>query len=155
MSNNSNLHKAKATKADEFYTQLGDIENEMKHYKKHFQDKIILCNCDDPYESNFFKYFAANFKSLKLKKLIATSYVDSLVQGQQISFLDMKELTNQTDNKRPYKVEITQIPAKDTDGTIKIRTARTVVIFFILRWILINPGSGYTKPATRKALRPL
>jgi hypothetical protein len=119
-SSNKKLRNADKAKKDEFYTQLNNIENEMQYYQEYFQDKIIFCNCDDPYESNFFKYFAANFKSLKLKKLIATSYVDSLVQGQQISFLDMKELTNQTDNKRPYKVEITQVPAKDTDGTIDL-----------------------------------
>ena len=119
MSNNSNLHKAKATKADEFYTQLGDIENEMKHYKKHFQDKIILCNCDDPYESNFFKYFAMNFNELRLKKLIATSYMGSVFQGQQLSLLDVREL-NQINNKRPYKIEITEVPDENVDGTIDL-----------------------------------
>ncbi len=71
---NKNLHKAKENKKDEFYTQLYDIERELSHYKEHFKDKIILCNCDDPEESNFWKYFSLKFNSLGLKKLIATHY---------------------------------------------------------------------------------
>ena len=71
---NRSLHAAKATKQDEFYTQLSDIEKELKHYQKHFKNKTVLCNCDDPRVSNFFKYFLNNFEKLKLKKLIATCY---------------------------------------------------------------------------------
>jgi hypothetical protein len=71
---NKNLHKAKNAKKDEFYTQLPDIENELKHYKKHFKDKIVFCNCDDPRISNFFHYFSYNFEQLGLKKLITTCY---------------------------------------------------------------------------------
>ena len=71
---NRNLHKAKAAKNDEFYTQLSDIENEIKHYRSHFQGKTVLCNCDDPRVSNFFKYFALNFEILGLKRLICTCY---------------------------------------------------------------------------------
>jgi hypothetical protein len=71
---NSNLHKAKKVKADEFYTQLSDIENECWYYKEHFKGKTILCNCDDPRVSNFFFYFSQNFEHLGLKKLIATCY---------------------------------------------------------------------------------
>ena len=74
-SSNKNLHNAKIVTQDEFYTQLNDIANELKHYRSQLEDKIIFCNCDDPFESNFFKYFAANFNALKIKKLIATSYV--------------------------------------------------------------------------------
>jgi len=74
MSNNMNLRKANTAKKDEFYTQLVDIENELKHYKKHFRGKTILCNCDDPRISNFFHYFSHNFEVLKLKKLITTCY---------------------------------------------------------------------------------
>ena len=70
---NKNLHKAGKAKNDEFYTQLTDIEKELKHYKDQFRGKVVYCNCDDPFESNFFKYFAAKFNELKLKKLIATS----------------------------------------------------------------------------------
>lgn len=63
-SSNTNLHKAGKAKKDEFYTQLVDIEKELKHYKEQFRDKVVYCNCDDPFESNFFKYFAANFNAL-------------------------------------------------------------------------------------------
>ena len=73
-SQNTNLTLAKANKKDEFYTQLSDIERELKHYKKHFKDKVVLCNCDDPRVSNFFHFFSYNFEKLGLKKLIATCY---------------------------------------------------------------------------------
>lgn len=71
---NRSLHAAKATKQDEFYTQLSDIEKELRHYTKHFKGKTVLCNCDDPKVSNFFHYFSHNFEKLKLKKLITTCY---------------------------------------------------------------------------------
>jgi len=71
---NRNLHKAKDSKKDEFYTQLSDIERELKHYKNHFKNKTVYCNCDDPRVSNFFHYFSYNFEKLKLKKLITTCY---------------------------------------------------------------------------------
>ncbi len=71
---NKNLHKAKENKKDEFYTQLSDIERELKYYKHHFKDKVVYCNCDDPRVSNFFHYFSYNFEKLGLKKLITTCY---------------------------------------------------------------------------------
>lgn len=74
MAKNSQLNSAKNAKKDEFYTQLSDIENELKHYKKHFQGKTVLCNCDDPRVSNFFHYFAYNFEHLGLKRLITTCF---------------------------------------------------------------------------------
>lgn len=73
-SKNKNLHKAKNSKKDEFYTQLSDIERELKHYKHHFKGKVVYCNCDDPRVSNFFHYFSFNFEKLGLKKLITTCY---------------------------------------------------------------------------------
>ncbi|MCZ2249316.1 MAG: adenine-specific methyltransferase EcoRI family protein [Bacteroidia bacterium] len=71
---NRNLHKAKDNKKDEFYTQLSDIERELKYYKHHFKDKVVYCNCDDPRVSNFFHFFSYNFEKLGLKKLITTCY---------------------------------------------------------------------------------
>lgn len=71
---NKNLQEAKSNKKDEFYTQLTDIERELKYYKKHFKDKVVYCNCDDPRVSNFFHYFSYNFEKLGLKKLVATCY---------------------------------------------------------------------------------
>ena len=83
---NENLKIAKSQKKDEFYTTLSDIENELKHYKHHFRDKIVYCNCDDPRVSNFFKYFVFNFEELGLKKLITTSYGNN-----QIALLDRND----------------------------------------------------------------
>lgn len=71
---NKNLHSAKKGKNDEFYTQLEDIERELKHYKEHFKNKVVYCNCDDPRVSNFFHYFSYNFEKFGLKKLITTCY---------------------------------------------------------------------------------
>ncbi len=78
---NSQLSAAKKAKNDEFYTRMTDIEHELVHYKDHFKGKVVLCNCDDPFESNFFKYFALNFNRLGLKKLIATCYSGSPIAG--------------------------------------------------------------------------
>ena len=74
MAGKANLQHAQKAKQDEFYTQLTDIEKELRHYKDHFKGKTVFCNCDDPFESNFFKYFAMNFNFLGLKKLFATCY---------------------------------------------------------------------------------
>ena len=71
---NKNLHAAKSSKKDEFYTQLSDIEKELRHYKEHFKGKVVFCNCDDPRVSNFFHYLSYNFENLGLKKLITTCY---------------------------------------------------------------------------------
>ena len=75
--NNKNLQNAKKSKSDEFYTQLCDIESELKHYKEHFKDKVVYCNCDNPRISNFFRYFVSNFHELGLKKLIAACYKEN------------------------------------------------------------------------------
>ena len=121
MAENTNLNKANKTKEDEFYTQLPDIEKELRHYKDQFRDKIIFCNCDDPYESNFFKYFAMNFNYLGLKKLMATSYAGSSVACEQLSLFDVKSLhVNSTDAKRPYKVEISEVRDENADGAVDL-----------------------------------
>ena len=116
---NSWLTAAKANKQDEFYTQLSDIEKELRHYRTHFKGKVVLCNCDDPYESDFFKYFVINFRRLGLKKLIASCYSGSPIAGHQLSFSDLKGLTDEdVVAKRPYVIEITDIPDADGDGSI-------------------------------------
>jgi len=71
---NRNLNRARAVKNDEFYMQLSDIERELAHYKGHFPGKVVLCNCDDPWVSNFFNYFSRNFEFLRLKRLLTTCY---------------------------------------------------------------------------------
>jgi hypothetical protein len=84
MAKNASFDRARKAKQDEFYTQLTDIEREMRYFKQHFRDKTVLCNCDDPFESNFFKYFVLNFNRLGLKKLIATCYAGSPIMGTQL-----------------------------------------------------------------------
>lgn len=105
-----NLRAAQKAKKDEFYTQLHDIENELRHYAKHFNGKTVLCNCDDPYESNFFKYFALNFNRLHLKKLVATSYSGSPIAGTQLNLFDNEPAEDRT----PYKAVVTTV--HDTSG---------------------------------------
>jgi len=113
------MDNAKKNKADEFYTQMADIEKELRHYKEHFKGKVVFCNCDDPYESNFFKYFAMNFNHLGLKKLIATSYSDSPVAFQQLSLFDVKDLEVKNNGSRPaVKIEINEIGDENADGAI-------------------------------------
>jgi len=113
------MDNAKRNKADEFYTQLADIEKELRHYKESFKDKVIFCNCDDPYESNFFKYFAMNFNYLGLKKLIATCYDSSPIAYTQLNlFGDDKVVPN--NNRHPYKIEITEVEDGNNDGAIDL-----------------------------------
>lgn len=115
MSNeNKNLIKAKKTKNDEFYTQLPDIENELQHYKEQFRDKVVFCNCDNPFESNFFKYFAMNFNHLKLKKLIATCYKNSPIANTELSLFDYESPENKT-TKSPHKIIITKVDDYNND----------------------------------------
>lgn len=118
-STNSWLTAAKANKQDEFYTQLSDIENELRNFRKHFKDKVVLCNCDDPYESDFFKYFVINFRRLGIKKLVASCYAGSPVQGQELTLFDIDGISQADAAARlPYKIEITEIPDADGDGSI-------------------------------------
>lgn len=118
---NKNLNNAKEAKNDEFYTQLEDIEKEMKHYKAHFKGKTVLCNCDDPYESNFFKYFAMNFNYLELKKLIATCYATSPIMYTQLTiFGEEEEYGVEFEGGKPYKIEITEVEDANGDGAIDL-----------------------------------
>ena len=123
MAGNRDLLKANKNKKDEFYTQLSDIEAELKHYRKHFKGKVVFCNCDDPYESNFFKYFAMNFNYLGLKKLIATCYMGSPIIGEELEQLSIFDMVDDEDNipKRfPYKIEITEIVDVNGDGAVDL-----------------------------------
>ena len=117
-SGNRTLASARAAKQDEFYTQLNDISNEVKHYRAHLRGKTILCNCDDPFESNFFKYFAANFNALGLKKLIATSYAGSPIVGGQLPLFDIEGL--KPEGREPYAVEINEVLDLNNDGAISL-----------------------------------
>lgn len=123
MAGNTSLIKANKAKKDEFYTQLADIETELKHYRKHFKDKVVFCNCDDPYESNFFKYFAMNFNYLGLKKLIATCYMGSPVVGTQFGQMSLFDIFPNESNypqRFPYKIEITEVSDTNGDGAVDL-----------------------------------
>lgn len=114
---NTTLHDAKNNKEDEFYTRLEDIEDELRHYQKYFKNKTIFCNCDDPFESNFVKYFSLNFNNFGLKKLIATSYVDSPIAWGQLSLFDVNTFEEKPhSNKVPCKIEITEVKDYNEDG---------------------------------------
>ena len=118
------LQNAKESKQDEFYTQLVDIELELKNYKDFFKGKVVFCNCDDPFESNFFKFFAANFNYLGLKKLITTCYDGSPVMGEQLNiFEDFDEPTD----KKAYKLEITEVKDYNNDGALDLYDVETLI----------------------------
>lgn len=114
---NASMSAAIKAKNDEFYTLLTDIEKEMRHYRKHFKGKTVLCNCDDPFESNFFKYFVLNFNRLELKKLIATCYATSPIAGQQLSLFDVVGGEEEQRNK-PYKAVVTKVYDVTGDGGV-------------------------------------
>ena len=119
--NNENLNKAGKAKKDEFYTQLVDIQNELRHYKGFFNGKTVFCNCDDPYESNFVKYFAMYFNALGLKKLIATSYVSSPIMVFQPDFFGGSTVLGcPHPKKEPYLIEITELKDENGDGAIDL-----------------------------------
>jgi hypothetical protein len=119
---NNNLHKAKNNKKDEFYTQLADIEYELRHYKEHFKDKVVYCNCDDPRVSNFFHYFSYNFEHLGLKKLIATCYknqnADLFSQNDSEKAIYLEYDGDKNGNKIPDPEEIGIIALKE-DGDFR------------------------------------
>lgn len=120
---NRALHAAAIARADEFYTQMADIAAELKHYKKHFVGKVVFCNCDDPFESNFFKFFALNFNAWGLKKLICTCYDGSAIAGTELSLFDEPEPTN----KKPYKVELTEVRDINEDGATDLLDIKEIL----------------------------
>jgi len=137
---NKNLHKAKNNKKDEFYTQLSDIENELKHYKTHFKNKVVYCNCDDPRMSNFFHYFSYNFEDLGLKKLITTCY-----QNQH------RDLFSQHDSERAIYLEyygdlnknkvpdIEEIGIQTLKGDGDFRSAESIALLQQADIVVTNP----------------
>lgn len=121
---NQGLGAAKAAKEDEFYTQYVDIQKEVEAYLEFdpdtFRGKVVYCNCDDPFESNFFKYFAANFNRLGLKKLITTSYDGSPIAGAQLTFLEYNEGNGKRKKPKAVAVEIEEVTDLDGDGATGI-----------------------------------
>ena len=165
MAGNSNLHDSARNKQDEFYTQLSLVENELKHYRHHFRDKIVLCNCDDPYESNFFKYFAMNFNALGLKKLITTCYATSPVVGEefqyyidnggQISFVQTEINTpmQRISKHRPYKVEITAVLDENGDGRIDLSDVEYLMRNEKNTMTLLNGDGDFRSPECVELLK--
>ncbi len=121
---NQGLTAAKAAKQDEFYTQYVDIQKEVEAYLEFdpdtFRDKVVYCNCDDPFESNFFKYFAANFNKLGLKKLVTTSYDGSPIAGAQLTFGEYDEGTGKGQKPKAIAVEIEEVTDLNGDGATGI-----------------------------------
>jgi hypothetical protein len=124
---NATLSNRNRSPQDDFYTQLVDIEAELRHYKDQLRGKVVLCNCDDPYESNFFKYFAMNFNHLGLKKLVTTCYSGSPVAGEQLSLLDLPGVPKGTKTRAAYKVEIREVPDANGDGAIDLADVEYLV----------------------------
>lgn len=127
----TDLAAARNAKKDEFYTQLDDIAKELKYYKPYFRDKVVLCNCDDPYESNFFKYFALNFNTLGLKRLIATCYNGSPISGEELPLLfELPSVAGEDDRvpkKIAYKVEINEVLDYNGDGRVDLADVRYLI----------------------------
>src|SRR6478672_3933050 len=128
MSGNLKLSSAKQAKQDEFYTQYGDIQKEMEAYLEFdsdtFRGKVVYCNCDDPFESNFFKYFAANFNKLGLKKLVTTSYDGSPIAGGQLALPEFAEGNGKREKPKGITVEIEEVMDVTGDGATGIEDVK-------------------------------
>jgi len=125
---NRNLATAKAAKQDEFYTQYADIQKEVEAYLEFdpdtFRGKVVYCNCDDPFESNFFKYFAANFNKLGLKKLVTTSYDGSPIAGAQLTFGEYDAGNGKRHKPKAIAVEIGEVRDINRDGAAGIEDVK-------------------------------
>ena len=137
---NKNLHQAKTNKKDEFYTQLIDIERELKHYKKHFKNKVVYCNCDDPKTSNFFHYFFYNFKYLGLKKLITTCYKKHNID--LLNHHDSKQaiyLEYTRENNRNNITNLNEIGIQPLKGDGDFRSAECIKFLKEVDIVVTNP----------------
>lgn len=138
---NKNLRQAKRAKNDEFYTQLVDIERELKHYRTHFKGKVVYCNCDDPTVSNFFKYFSNNFEYLGLKKLITTCYKnkqrDLFSQHKDVS--GSKLLIYEGDKNKNTYVDVEEIGVKELKGDGDFRSEECKELLRETDIVVTNP----------------
>jgi hypothetical protein len=139
-SSNKNLHKASKAKKDEFYTQLSDIEKELGHYKKHFKNKVVFCNCDDPRVSNFFHYFSYNFENLGLKKLIATCYKNQDVNLFSQNNSEKAIYLEYTGDKNGDKIpELDEIGIKHLKGNGDFRSEECIELLKQADIVVTNP----------------
>ena len=130
MAKNKNLNTAAKAKKDEFYTRIVDIENELRYYQKFFAGKTVLCNCDDPYESDFFKYFTIYFNQLGLKKLIATCYVGSPIVQTELDFFGTpNENPNFDKKKSAIRFDVSEVRDFNGDGATDLAD---------VKWLLEN-----------------
>lgn len=116
MAKNKSLHQAKEARNDEFYTPIEDIAEKLRHYKEHFKGKTVFCNCDDPYESHFFKFFVLKFNDYKLKRLICTCYNGSSVAGRELSLFNEQD----KEKKPAYKVIVDKVEDLNNDGVVDL-----------------------------------
>jgi hypothetical protein len=137
---NKNLRSAKTDKKDEFYTQLSDIEKELKHYKNHFKDKVVLCNCDDPRVSNFFHFFSYNFEKFGLKKLIATCYKsqdsDLFSQNNSERAIYLEYTGDKNGNNVP---DVSEIGIKHLQGDGDFRSKECIELLKQADIVVTNP----------------
>ena len=137
---NRNLHQAKNAKKDEFYTKLSDIENELKHYKAHFKNKVVYCNCDDPRMSNFFHYFSYNFEDLGLKKLITTCYQnqnrDLFSQHDSERAIYLEYYGDKNNNKTP---DVEEIGVQYLKGDGDFRSEESIALLKQADIVVSNP----------------
>ena len=149
---NRDLHAAKAAKQDEFYTQYVDIQKEDEAYLEFdpdtFRDKVVYCNCDDPFESNFFRYFAANFNKLGLKKLVTTSYDGSPIAGQLTLFPEYNEGNGKRQKPKALAVILDHVKDEDGDGAaniddVKLFLKRNKAARIALKGNDIYPGGDF------------
>ena len=152
---NKSLCAAKAAKQDEFYTQYVDIQKEVEAYLEFdpdtFRNKVVYCNCDDPFESNFFKYFAVNFNKLGLKKLISTSYDGSPIAGQRALFPEYDEGNGKRRKPKALAVIIDQVKDENGDGAVDITDVelflkRNKAARIALKGCADYPGGDFRSP---------
>lgn len=152
---NRGLHAAKAAKQDEFYTQYIDIQKEVEAYLEFdpdtFRGKVVYCNCDDPFESNFFKYFAANFNKLGLKKLITTSYDGSPIAGQYTLFPEYDEGNDKRQKPKALAVVLDQVKDENGDGAVDVTDVelflkRNKAARMALKGNMEYPGGDFRSP---------
>jgi len=137
---NHDFEKARHAKKDEFYTSLSDIELELKHYKRHFKDKVVYCNCDDPRASNFFRYFSENFHELGLKKLITTCYRSQDVKHFGKNNSERAVYLEYTGRKRGNKILLAEdIGIKRLSGDGDFRSAESVELLQHADIVVTNP----------------
>ena len=136
----SMLTSAKTSKKDEFYTQLSDIERELKHYKNHFKDKVVLCNCDDPRVSNFFHFFSYNFEKFGLKKLIATCYKnqssDLFSENKSEQAIYLEYTGDKNGNNVP---DVEEIGIRDLKGDGDFRSKECIELLKEADIVVTNP----------------